>query len=222
MMQRVERPRDPPLPSRPRAEHHLGMSAFPPELRLGGAWTAERVRRELLDVDPESPLAFYRFELIDGELLVTASPTQEHQYAVGRLLVELDAYLRPGRLAIAVNSPSDIDIVPNTIVQPDVYVVPYIDGKRPRQRPYKGPLLLAIEVLSPSTARNDQVKKRRFYVRAGVEYWVVDLESRVVFRNAPGDERVDVHAERIEWRAPGAPEPVVIDLEALFREALDD
>jgi Uma2 family endonuclease len=198
------------------------MSAFPPELRLGEVWTAERVRRELFDVDPESPLAFYRYELIDGELLVSASPTQEHQYAVGRLLVEFDVYLRPGRTAIAVNSPSDIEIVPGTIVQPDMYVIPYIDGKRPRQRPYRGPLLLAIEVLSPSTARNDQVTKRRFYVRAGVEYWVVDLESRVVFRNAPGDERVDVHAERIEWRAPGAPASVVIDLEALFREALDD
>jgi Uma2 family endonuclease len=198
------------------------MSAFPPELRLGEAWTAERVRRELFDVDPESPLARYRFELIDGELLVSSAPEMQHQYAVDHLLFELMSYLRPRRDALAVTSPTDIEIVPNTIVQPDVYVVPYVDGKRPRQRPYKGPLLLAIEVLSPSTARNDQVKKRRFYVRAGVEYWVVDLESRVVFRNAPGDERVDVHAERIEWRAPGAPEAVAIDLEALFREALDD
>src|SRR5688500_15065570 len=118
MMQRVERPRDPHLPSQPRAEHHMGMSAFPPELRLGGVWTAERVRRELFDVDPESPLARYRFELIDGELLATSSPSMEHQYAVGRLLVEFDVYLRPGRAAIAVNSPSDIDIVQDTLVRP--------------------------------------------------------------------------------------------------------
>ena len=200
----------------------MGMVVYPPELPVGVEWTAERVRRELFEVDPESPLARYRFELIDGELLVSSAPEMQHQYAVDHLLFELMSYLRPRRDALAVTSPTDIEIVPNTIVQPDVYVVPYVDGKRPRQRPYKGPLPLAIEVRSPSTARNDQVKKRRFYVRAGVEYWVVDLESRVVFRNAPGDERVDVHAERIEWRAPAAPEPVAIDLEALFREALDD
>jgi Uma2 family endonuclease len=200
----------------------MGMGTYPPELPPGEVWTAERVRRELFDVDPESPLARYRFELIDGELLVSSAPEMQHQYAVDYLLFELMSYLRPRRDALAVTSPTDIEIVPGTIVQPDVYVVPYVDGKRPRQRPYNGPLLLAIEVLSPSTARNDQITKRRFYVRAGIEYWVVDLESRVVFRNGPGDERVDVHAERIEWRAPGAPEPVVIDLEALFREALDD
>jgi Uma2 family endonuclease len=138
-------------------------------------------------------------------------------------MLALGNYLVPlGRIALPLTSPSDIEIVPNTIVQPDLYVVPFIDGKRPRQRPYKGPVLLAIEVLSPSTARADQLRKRRFYVRAGVEYWVVDLESRAIYRNAPGDERIDLYAERIAWQAPGAAEPVVIDVEALFRAALDD
>ena len=193
-----------------------------PVLAPGEVWTAERVRRELIDVDPESPYARFRFELIDGELLVTSAPSPEHGYAVDHLHLEFGFYLRQGRSALAVSSPADVEIVPGTIVQPDLYVIPFIDGKRPRQRPYRGPLLLAIEVLSPSTARNDQVIKRRFYVRAGVEYWVVDLASRVVYRNAPGDERIDLYAERIEWRAPGAAEPLVIDVEALFRAALDD
>ena len=39
---------------------------------------------------------------------------------------------------------------------------------------------------------------------------------------APGDERIDLYAERIECRAPGAEAPVVIDVEALFQAALDD
>ena len=193
-----------------------------PVLPPGEVWTADRVRRELIDVDPESPYARFRFEFIDGEVLVTSAPEMQHQYAVDHLLFELMSCLRPRRDALAVTSPTDIEVIPNTIVQPDVYVVPYLDGKRPRSRPYRGPLLLAIEVLSPSTARNDQLKKRRFYVRAGVEYWVVDLESRVIYRNAPGDERIDLHAERIAWRAPGAAEPLAIDVEALFRAALDD
>lgn len=201
-----------------------GLGELPelPVLPPGEVWTADRVRRELIDVDPESRYARFRFELVDGELLVTSSPEMQHQYAVGHLIVEFANHLRRGRDAMVVHSPSDIEIVPGTIVQPDVFVVPYLDGKRPRSRPYRGPLLLAIEVLSPSTARNDQLKKRRFYVRAGVEYWVVDLASRAIYRNAPGDERIDLHAERIAWRAPGAPEPLSIDVEALFRVALDD
>ena len=227
----VEAHHDSLLHTRPSAEQRMGMAILsrelpePPELPVlapGEVWTADRVRRELIDVDPDSPYARFRFELVDGELLVTSSPSLEHQYAVDHLHIELGVYLRGGRSALAITSPADVEIVPGTIVQPDVYVVPYLDGKRPRQRPYPGPVRLAIEVLSPSTARNDEVIKRRFYVRAGVEYWVVDLDSRVVYRNAPGDERIDLHAERIAWRAPGAPEPLVIDVEALFRAALDD
>ena len=231
IVRRVSVRRDLLLHSRPSVEQPMGMAILSretrevpelPALPPGEVWTAERVRRELIDVDPERPYARFRFELLDGEVLVTSSPEMAHQYAVDHLLLGLGIYLRGGRIALAVTSPSDIEIVPNTIVQPDLYVVPYIDGKRPRTRPYKGPLLLAVEVLSPSTARNDQLKKRRFYVRAGVEYWVVDLESRVIYRNAPGDERIDLYAERIEWRAPGAEAPAVIDVEALFQAALDD
>ena len=44
----------------------------------------------------------------------------------------------------------------------------------------------------------------------------------MIYRNAPGDERIDLYAERIEWRAPGAEAPAVIDVEALFQAALDD
>ncbi len=41
-----------------------------------------------------------RYEVVDGELLVTPSPTRTHQHAVSALLLALGPYLRaPGRTA---------------------------------------------------------------------------------------------------------------------------
>ena len=48
-------------------------------------------------------------------------------------------------------------------------------------------LLLAAEVISPSSARGDRVDKREAYQRNGVpEYWIVDTAARVVERWHPG------------------------------------
>jgi Uma2 family endonuclease len=78
-------------------------------------------------------------------------------------------------------------------------------------------LLLAIEVLSPSTARADRTTKRRRYQRAGIpEYWIVDLDARVIERWRPGDDRPEVLGETLTWLAPGAASPLTIELAPLF------
>ncbi|HXO84958.1 MAG TPA: Uma2 family endonuclease, partial [Gemmatimonadales bacterium] len=104
----------------------------------------------------------------------------------------------------------------------DVFVVGLVAGRRPREWSDIERLLLAIEVLSPSTARADRTTKRRLYQRAGVEYWIVDLEARLVERWRPGDERPEILTERIEWLpAPGVV-PLIIDLGGFFRRVFDD
>ena len=78
-------------------------------------------------------------------------------------------------------------------------------------------LVLAIEILSPSTARYDRVVKRRFYQRAGVgEYWIVDLNARLVERWQPGQGSPEILAERLVWAPSGATEPLELALEPLF------
>lgn len=53
------------------------------------------------------------------------------------------------------------------------------------------------------------------------EYWIVDLDARLVERWRPADERPEILAERLEWRgAPDAP-PLEIDLVEYFSEILD-
>ena len=78
-------------------------------------------------------------------------------------------------------------------------------------------LLLAVEVVSPSSARGDRFKKRRLYQRRGVEtYWVVDPDAQLVEVWHPTDERPEIVSEVGRWQTkPDAPE-LRIDLAPLF------
>lgn len=178
-------------------------------------WTAARVR--------ELPEDGNRYEVVDGELLVTPAPSFDHQEAAGRMLIALQAYLNGGSVGAVVMSPADIELDPATLVQPDVFVVPLEGGRRPKRWVDIRGLLLAIEVLSPSTARADRTIKRRRYQRAGVpEYWVVDLDARLVERWRPDDVRPEVLTEKLAWQPDASKPPFELDLPKYFAQALAD
>jgi Uma2 family endonuclease len=178
-------------------------------------WTAARVR--------ELPDDGRRYEVVDGELLVTPAPRLPHQEAVFRLAQILDAYVRASAGGHVFSSPADIEFDPHTLVQPDVFVAPSVAGRRPRNWAEITGLLLAVEVLSPSSARADRMTKRRRYQRAGVpEYWVVDLDARLIERWRPRDERPELVTEVLRWELRAGVEPLAIDLPAYFRVVLDE
>ncbi len=211
-----------PLPPMVGAEQSMGMpvTRHSPEFLASQRWTADRVRYELIDEAHPSP----RYEFIDGELLVSPSPEYLHQRIVAELLVALYAYVKSHGIGVALTSPSDVEVAPNTIAQPDVFVVAPAEvarlGLTRGHQPIRE-LLLAIEVLSPSSVRTDRLTKRRFYARAGVpEYWVVDPERRVVERTVAGDERVLLEDGRLVWTPMAGVEPFHLDLPALFDETM--
>lgn len=163
-----------------------------------------------------------RYEVIDGELFVTPGPELRHQDAIAQLFLRLAPWVASQAVGHVTFAPADVTFPPRRRVQPDLFVAPLVDGRRPRQSSDIRGLLLAVEVLSPSTVRADRVVKRAMYREEGVaEYWVVDLDARVVERSTPADERIDVLANSIEWRPPGAAGPLVIDLERYFADVLD-
>jgi Uma2 family endonuclease len=179
-------------------------------------WTAARVRA--------LPDDGRRYEVVDGELLVTPAPRWAHQRAVLSLARALHDYLAESAIGEVTISPADVELDARTLVQPDVFVVP-LAGSGRRMRDWteiEGRLLLAVEVLSPSTARADRHLKRRRYQRAGIsEYWIIDLDARLVERWRPGDERPAIIADALEWLPDGATAPLAIDLSAFFSEILD-
>lgn len=164
-----------------------------------------------------------RYEVVDGELLVSPAPSLPHQRALGALYRRLHPFVEAHGLGCVLHSPADIEFDERTLVQPDLFVAPLIDGRRPRDWKEIRSLALAVEVLSPSTARADRQIKRRRYQRHGVgEYWIVDLDARLVERWRPADERPEILAERLEWQPAGEVPPLEIDLPQFFAEALDD
>jgi Uma2 family endonuclease len=199
--------RDAHLPTRRRGIHHMAM------LQSAPRWTVEMVRA--LPDDGK------RYELIDGELLVTPSPSYSHQSAVAELFSRLRAFLAPRKLGVVKVAPLDVWLSPDEFVQPDVFVLPAIEGRAPRSVEEAGRLLLVIEVRSSSTARADSVTKRLRYQRWRIpEYWIVDVDARCIERWRPDDERPEMLVDRITWRPEGASEEMVIEV-AEFFEAME-
>jgi Uma2 family endonuclease len=178
-----------------------------PELKR--RWTA--AERDALPDDGN------RYEVLDGQLFVTPAPTWRHQEAVVALRDILREYFRRERVGHAFIAPADVVFTPERAVQPDVFVVPLVDGRRPEHYDQVRHLLLAAEIVSPSSARADRVEKRAIYAEEGVdEYWVIDLEARTIERTTPADTRPEIITDRLAWSPAGASAPLVIDVPAYF------
>lgn len=156
-----------------------------------------------------------RYEVVWGELFVTPSPAKEHQRIIRRLLGSLDVYCEREGVGEAFSSPADISWSPDTLVQPDVFVLApeHADHEwRDVRR-----LRLVVEILRPSTARRDRFQKRKLYQDNGVEtLWLVDPERRLVETWTPEAMFPVVETERLSWHPAGAAVPFVLDLRSIF------
>ena len=111
-----------------------------------------------------------RYELIDGTLIVSPAPGTRHQKIVVKLSVRLDLACPDDLHVLA--APFAVRESPSTEVQPDVLVARDTDLT---EKLLPVAPLLAVEVLSPSTALIDLNVKKALYQRMGAaSYWVID------------------------------------------------
>jgi len=158
-----------------------------------------------------------RYEIIDGVLCVTASPLLPHQRLLSRLHFRLMAYVENLGLEV-LESPSDIVFSDDTLVQPDLFVFPKLDGRSAAHFSDIECLTLAVEVLSRSTARRDRTTKRRLYQQQGVpEYWVADTRACAIERWRPESTEAEVITENLVWQPVAGRVPLVLELPKLFR-----
>ena len=77
-------------------------------------------------------------------------------------------------------APSDMVLSPHRVMQPDVAFIAQ-DRLRIIDRAIKGPVDLAVEVISLGTRNRDRIEKRDLYEQYGVkEYWIIDPEAQTV------------------------------------------
>jgi len=163
-----------------------------------------------------------RYEIIDGVLYVTPAPRAVHQVVLGEFYLLLKPYCKAAGLFVFL-SPADVTFSSDTLVQPDLFAFPAPPNFAGFSYTDITHLDLAIEILSPSTARVDRSIKRRLYQAQGVdEYWIVDAETRSVERWRPAS----VEGERITGELSWQPRPdhaaLTISLPTLFREVFGE
>ena len=127
------------------------------------------------------------YEIIDGEVILLASPRLKHQVIVKRLLQQIDRFVQPKRLGELLTAPFDFVIrrAPVRTRQPDLFFL-----SRERLQDWaqlqEQPRLefapdLVIEILSPSDTYTYWSEKLQDYFVLGVpEVWLVDVDKRAI------------------------------------------
>ena len=162
------------------------------------------------------------YELIHGHLVMSPSPTVQHQRLVRKLSRVLDDYVQSieagGEVLFA---PMDVHLTDDTVVQPDVLYVSPDRTDRIGEQEIDGAPDLVMEVVSPSTSHRDVFDKKRLYEKHGVrEYWIVDPDSETVEVHTLTDEAYTLHQRCVEdgTAASALLDDFTIDLPTLFTD----
>jgi Uma2 family endonuclease len=109
-----------------------------------------------------------RYEILEGEVAVTATPAVAHQLIVGNLYWMLRGHVQTRSLGQVYLSPLTVILADTTVAEPDLV---YVDRSRAglvTDRGIHGAPTLAVEVHSPSTASTDRGPKFQLYARYGI------------------------------------------------------
>jgi Uma2 family endonuclease len=146
--------------------------------------TEERLTRQRATVEefwslPESVLPV---EYINGEIIMSPSPTVAHQSASRNIFRSLDKSLPAEAADRLFYAPLDVVLPSGDVVQPDIFFLAEEDARRATQRDrVRCVPLFVVEILSPGSVTLDAITKRALYEKNGVrEYWIVNLETRSI------------------------------------------
>jgi Uma2 family endonuclease len=163
-------------------------------------------------------------ELVEGRLLMSPSPAFRHSRAMGRLFVQL---VNQASADLEVVQENDIDLglapidEPGSSRRPDIMVVRQELGDRLTTEGGMVPaseVVLAVEIVSPSSKRIDHVHKRHDYADAGIpNYWIVDIDEPISLTACRLTEEFGYQDDQVAtglFRAE-VPFPVEVNLERL-------
>ena len=158
-----------------------------------------------------------RYEIVDGELFVTAAPRARHQQVVANLTVLLSGITQPRGLGEVLPGPIAVHLHDELVLEPDLIFVradrlAIVDP----EGAVEGPPDLVVEVLSPSNRSYDRNLKRKHYLDNGVaEVWILDADERTAERWRQGDAEPALARDVLAWSVAGHDFDVPLD--QLFR-----
>lgn len=119
-----------------------------------------------------------REELIDGEVVMMSPASSSHTYVADGILNIFRSYLK-GKQCVPFGDGLLVRLTDRDKFVPDVMVV--CDRSKIKHTFVDGAPDLVVEVLSPSTAKDDRGYKKNVYESSGVpEYWIVDPVRRSI------------------------------------------
>lgn len=144
-------------------------------------WRNEKISYEdFLKLTEESEK---RYEYIDGEVYMLASPSYDHQSIVMEISNMMYNWFK-GKKCRPLTAPFDIILTIDdnkNVVQPDIMVICDTENINEKGR-YTGIPTLVVEVLSDSTRQKDMLKKLNLYFQSSVkEYWIVNPLRKEVY-----------------------------------------
>ncbi len=133
-----------------------------------------------------------RYEYIDGEVYLLASPGYTHQVLHSRLFkVFMLWFDGDGKKCRVLSAPFDITLSKN-VVQPDLMVTCDHAAATDKNDRYTGIPSLVVEIVSPQTRSRDFVGKLKIYQEGGVnEYWIVDQLQKQIIIFSFADRKID-------------------------------
>ncbi len=182
----------------------------------------ERKTRERYTYEDYAKLPDYpRYELIDGEFILTPSPGTDHQGVSFELSGMLRDFLRKHKIGRAFAAPMDVVFDKWNVCQPDLLFVSNERASIITSAAVRGAPDMVMELLSPSNSYYDVTKKKDLYERFGVkEYWIVDpMEHSIdIFANKNGTFAL-VFSGRGTGQAPSEVLPeFVVEIVELFAQ----
>jgi Uma2 family endonuclease len=156
----------------------------------------------------------YRYEIVDGSLLVPPPPAIPH-FRVTARLHHLLAAQAPDSLVVGENAGISLTADRRNYRIPDITVVHADSTEGDEDVFVPTDVVLAVEVVSPGSGGDDQVMKRYRYGKAGIpHYWIVDQKQRTltVLRHdgAEGYDEVAVVGPGETWQTE-EPFPLKLD-----------
>ena len=122
-----------------------------------------------------------RYEIINGELIMTTSPFLTHQRISANIMDELRAFVKKTNAGEVLYAPVDVVLSETNVVQPDILYIATENAGIAGEKNVSGAPDLLIEIVSPSSGYYDLVEKKELYEKFGVkEYWIVDPKKQWV------------------------------------------